>query len=333
MATIKKNRASDVFMSMAKGTADLTVMAAKGTADLSVSMAKGTADLTVMAAKGTADLSLTTLKGTADFTVAAATGDLSRMKDITVSAAAASRDLTVAAAKGTANITVSAAKGSYNITESTMMATVNATGKFQSTVTQRMTLSSSMLKEGDEDAEADEVTAAPKVVRAEKPKPKTAEEKRQEVLDDHKMFDTSTEEGRAALRREAFSVINANAKLREKLRVSEGTRAEVLQRLLQEYQYEGLTYEGNLLSTVQAGEEGKDRLELAGTQFTGFTGTKIQTLTQKQGMLQATCPTDCGASARQQRICRRAWKSCGGSRTLSKSPKSTSERARARSSI
>ena len=61
-----------------------------------------------------------------------------------------------------------------------------------------------------------------------------------------------------------MAAINANSRLREKLRVSDGTRADELERLLRLYHSHIARYEGNILSTVQAGAEGQERLDLAG---------------------------------------------------------------------
>jgi len=167
------------------------------------------------------------------------------------------------AAKGTAAATAQAAASTLHATEYASAAvaskTKTYTGRFQSTVKQ------SLAKGDDSKATlaAESAELPPPPARA-TPKPRTAAEREQDVRADHVIFDTATPEGRAALRREAVAAINANSRLREKLRVSDGTRADELERLLRLYHSHIARYEGNILSTVQAGAEGQERLDLAG---------------------------------------------------------------------
>jgi hypothetical protein len=176
-------------------------------------------------------------------------------------------------AKGTASLSVAAAKVTYQATENVTMysveKTITYTGKFQSSVTQAMNIGPSLADGADEqDAETVEEVNALNAQRKKDqaraaPKRRTAAERRKDRAD-YVIFDTATPEGHAALRKEAVTAINANFGLREKLRVSEGTRADELERLLRQYNSRIARYEGKIASTVQAGADGQERLDLAG---------------------------------------------------------------------
>jgi hypothetical protein len=196
------------------------------------------------------------------------------------------------AAKGTAALTSTAlaqtihatevaAKGTVALGESTLHATGssvsaiatttrNYTGKFQSSVKQSMLGRTGASDAGHGPGDGAALDGQPPPPQQQQqaqqpaaPKPRSAAERRQDVRADHVIFDTATEEGRGALLREAASAINANTKLREKLRHSDGTREQELQRLLRQYQAHIGRCEGNILSTVQGGAKGQERLDLA----------------------------------------------------------------------
>lgn len=193
------------------------------------------------------------------------------------------------AAKGTASIALAhtyhateiAAKGTVALGESTLHATGssvsamatttrNYTGKFQSTFKQSMNLRARSMGPISHKSDRQEGTPVDVVQQDQvqqdqptTPKPRSAAERRQDVRADHVIFDTSKEDGREALLREAAAAINANNKLRERLRLSDGTRAQELGDLLRQYQAHIGRYEGNILATVQGGAKGKERLDIA----------------------------------------------------------------------
>jgi len=227
----KPQRTSDVFMGSYSALSNAAASAAKGTAAVTAHAAKGTAALTTTAFTST-------------------------------------YHATEYAAKGTVNFTATAAATTYHATGSSVTAmattTKNYTGKFQSTVKQSMSLTPS---KGSEPSQVHHDTGESREKKTqvkEATKQRTAAERQQDVRADHVIFDTATKDGRAGLQREAVALINANTKLRETLAASEGTRAKELQHLLKQYQSQIARYEGNMLSTVQAGAEGQERLDLAG---------------------------------------------------------------------
>jgi len=191
----------------------------------------------------------------------------------TAMAASMTFNATEELAKGTASLSVAAAKVTYQATENVTMysveKTITYTGKFQSSVTQAMNVGPSSVDGADEhDAETAEAVKAQNAQRQQEqaraaPKRKTAAERRKDRAD-YVIFDTATPKGRTALRQEAVTAIDANFRLREKLRVSEGARAEELERLLRQYNSRIARYEGKIASTVQAGADGQERLDLAG---------------------------------------------------------------------
>ncbi|EKX34783.1 hypothetical protein GUITHDRAFT_119094 [Guillardia theta CCMP2712] len=85
-----------------------------------------------------------------------------------------------------------------------------------------------------------------------------------DLLKDHLIFDTSSEQGKRELAKEAIAAINGDAKLRERLGGAEGRRAMELKKMIEHYQTLIGRHNGNIIATIQTGAEGQERLDLAG---------------------------------------------------------------------
>ena len=184
---------------------------------------------------------------------------------LTSTALASTRQATTHVARESLAMTRKAGESTYHATGSLASTTRAYSSKVQKSLANAISLAEAGGAEGAETqertAESGDQSAPPT------PAARTAAERQQDVRADHRTFDTTTQEGRAALLHEAVAAINANASLRLQLRVGDQERGcardVAVRRALRGYQTLATQYEDNILSAVQAGAEGQERLRMA----------------------------------------------------------------------
>ena len=250
-------RAHAVFSRMASQEATLELKRMFGGGDALLESYSALSNAAASAAKGTVAVTAHAAKGTAA---------------LTSTALASTYLATGYAAKESMAITRKAGETTLKATESSVSAFASTTkvytGKFQSTIARSMIQKPALGTHGENGengghAEDFVPDSQPQDVPTTDPAIET-QKRQHDVRADHVIFDTSTASDRVSLRREAVAAFNANRKLRVRLQTNEETRVEDMRRLLRQYRVLVARYEGTILSTMQAGAEGQDRLDLAG---------------------------------------------------------------------